>query len=192
MSKDTTATEQDNEHALEGAGQPVGLSAAAPGGISNSRKTVFLDYALGGVAPAVAPANVYVALCTGTFTAGTTDIATLQNGLTTEVTTVAWTNYSRVAIVNNATNWPVSSGNAATVAATQVSAKSNGTAITFTSNATVSGGGPTPTFWAILDSATLSAAANIIAVGPITSGSSAVTNGNSVSFSVGAMQISIV
>jgi len=191
MSKNTTATEQDNEQQLEGEGQVVGLSASAAGGIANNQKQQYLDSTFGGAAVTTPAVTLYVALCTGTFTAGTTDVAALQNGLTTEVTTTAWTNYSRVAVTNNATNFPASSGTTGTSATTQTSAKANGTAITFTANATVTGTGPTPTFWAILNSASLSAAANVFAVGPITSGSAPVTNGNSVSFTVGAMVLSI-
>lgn len=168
-------------------GMPVGLSAANPGGISNNKKLIFLDYIFGATAPATAPVTLWLVLNTGTFTAGTTDIATLQNGLTVEVTTTNWTNYARFSITNNATNWPAASG----VASTQVSTKSNGTIFSFSGgNAAITGTGPTPTFWALVDSATLSAAANVVAVGPVTGGT-AIVNGQNVNFPVGTLSISI-
>lgn len=67
-----------------------------------------LDHFLGGVA-STAPATVYIAL----FTAAPTDA-----GGGTEV---SGGSYARVAVTNNATNWPAASAGA----------KANGTAITF-------------------------------------------------------------
>lgn len=86
-----------------------------------------LDHVLGG-SDYTRPATVYAAL----FTAGPTD-----SGGGTEV---SGSGYSRVAITNNATNWPNASGGL----------KRNGTAITFPVS---SGAWGTVTHWAIYDAA---------------------------------------
>jgi hypothetical protein len=171
----------------EGAGHPLGLTVAAPGGLSNWMKMVMLDYAFGGTAPAAASANVFVGLGTGTFTGGTTDIGYLQNGITNEVTTTNWTNYARVTVANNSTNLTAATG----VAGTQVATKTNGTAITFAGdNAAVTGTGPTPT-WFFIMKANTNLATDIICVGVLTSGNTAVVNGNAVHFSASALTITI-
>lgn len=72
-----------------------------------------LDHVLGGP-DLTRPATVYVAA----FTAAPTDA-----GGGTEVS-ASGTAYARVAVTNNATNWPAASG-------TSPASKSNGTAITF-------------------------------------------------------------
>ncbi len=146
-------------------------------GMSNSRKASSLDAALGNGTPA----TVYVALVTD----ANTDIQR-ANGTFTEVTTTNWTNYGRVAVTNNAANWPAATTNTATSTVT----KANGAIIRFAAgNAAITGTGPTPTGFVVLDSATLGAAANVIASGPITG--TAVTNGQDVYFAVGAMTLSL-
>ena len=174
-------------HPLEGTGRVVGLTAAAPGGIVLARKQQVLDFLFGATAFPAADATLYCGLVTGTYTGGTSDIAILQGTFTSnpEVTTANWTNYAVVSITNNGTNWSTATG----VAGTQVATKTNATAISFTANATVTGTGPTPTGWFLANSATLRAAANILATGNISSGSSAVVNGAAVSFAVGALTL---
>lgn len=80
-------------------------------GKSNTLENAILDHVLGGP-DYVRPPTVYVAL----FTADPTDA-----GTGAEVSTGDWTNYARVAVTNNDTNWPAAAGGA----------KSNGTEISF-------------------------------------------------------------
>jgi hypothetical protein len=169
------------------AGHFVGLTAAAPGGIVLARKQQTLDFLFGGTAMSAADATLWCGLVTGTYTGGTSDIAILQGTFTgnPEVTTTNWTNYAVVSITNNGTNWSAATG----VAGTQVATKANATAISFTANATVTGGGPTPTGWFLANSAASRAAANILATGNISSGSAAVANGAAVSFAIGALTV---
>jgi hypothetical protein len=172
---------------LDPEGHIVGLTAANPGGVVLLRKQQFLDFIFGGTAMAAADATLYCGLVTGTYTGGTSDIALLQGTFTSnpEVTTTNWTNYAVVTITNNNTNWSAATG----VAGTQVATKVNGTAISFTANATVTGTGPTPTGWFISNSAAGRAAANMVATGNISSGSGAVVNGAAVSFASGVLAI---
>lgn len=81
------------------------------GSMSDYLEVRVLDLTLGAVAFAP-PATVYVALYT---------VAPTDAGGGTEVGTVTWTNYARVAVPNDATNWP----------AAAAGAKSNGTVISF-------------------------------------------------------------
>jgi hypothetical protein len=106
-------------------------------------------------------------------------------GITNEVTTTNWTNYARVSFANNGTNWTGATG----VAGTQVATKTNAVAVTFTANATVTGTGPTPTWWFIARTLATNAAADIYAVGTISSGSAVVVNGAAVSFAIGALTV---
>jgi len=175
---------------VDAASGPFGLTAANPGGIANGSKLLLLDYLFGAVAPAAAAATYYVGLVTGTYTGGTSDISLLQGTFTAnpEVTTGAWTNYARVGLANTiaAATWA-----AATAAATtQVTTKANAGVINFSSNATVTGTGPTPTGWflcTVLSGAPT--AAQMIATGNLTSGSVAVVNGASVQFAAAALSI---
>jgi hypothetical protein len=73
-----------------------------------------LDHFLGGVA-STAPATVYV----GLLTTAPNDAST--SGSLSPGVEVTGGSYARVAVTNNATNWPAASGGA----------KANGTAITF-------------------------------------------------------------
>ncbi len=91
------------------------------GSFSDFIENELLDH-LFGAATYTPPVTVYVAL----FTAAPTDA-----GGGTEVSTGVWTNYARVAVTNNATNFPAASGGA----------KSNGTEIDF-GTATISGTAP--------------------------------------------------
>lgn len=84
-----------------------------PGSKSDFLELELLDHVLGAAAY-TAPGTLYIAL----YTVAPTDAG---GG-----TQVSGGNYSRVAVTNNATNWPAASGGS----------KSNGTAITFpTANA---------------------------------------------------------
>lgn len=84
------------------------------GSKSDYLEAKLLDHVLGNTAY-TAPATVYIAL----FTAAPSD-----TGGGTEVPTSGGTLYARVAVTNNATNWPNASGTSPTV-------KSNGTTFTF-------------------------------------------------------------
>jgi hypothetical protein len=81
------------------------------GSFTNDAENTILDAVFGGSALG-APATYYVALTT---------TAPTDSAAGTEVSTGTWTNYARVAVTNNATNFPAASGGA----------KSNGTAIAF-------------------------------------------------------------
>lgn len=173
---------------VDAASGPFGLTAANPGGIALAKKQSVLDWIFGNTAlAATGDTNYYVGLVTGTYTGGTSDIAILQGTFTgnPEVTTAAWTNYLVATVANAAAQWTAASG----VAGTQVATKVNTNAISFSANATVAGTGPTPTGWFIANSATLRAAANIIATGNLTGGSVAVVNGASVQFAAAALSI---
>lgn len=109
------------------------------------------------------PATVYLALCTSAPTDSALGTEPSGNG------------YGRVAVTNNATNWP----NAATAQ------KKNGTVITFP-NATGSWG--TITHWMLMDHATNTAAANMVCWGDLGS-SRAVSSGDIPQFAVNAIVI---
>lgn len=97
---------------------------------SNYLENELLDHVLGG-GDFTRPGTIYVAL----YTASPTDA---DSG--TEVSTGVWTNYARVAVTNNATNFPAASGGA----------KSNGTDIDF-GTATISGTAPVVTHVGLRD-----------------------------------------
>jgi len=118
-----------------------------------------LDHVLGNSAY-TAPATVYVALYT---------VAPTDAGGGTEVTGGS---YARVAVTNNATNWPAASGGA----------KSNGTAITFPT-ATADWG--TVVAMGILDAAT---GGNLLYWADLTA-SKTVNNGDTASFAVGELDV---
>lgn len=118
-----------------------------------------LDHVLGNAAY-TAPATVYVAL----FTAAPTDA-----GGGTEVTGGS---YARVAVTNNATNWP----------AAAAGLKSNGTVVTFTT-ATANWG--TVVAMGIYDALTLG---NLLYWADLTV-SKAVNNGDTASFPVGDIDV---
>ncbi len=128
---------------------------------SNYLELKFLDLAWGAVA-FTAPVTVYAAL----YTAAPSD-----SGGGTEATGGA---YARVAITNNATNWPAAASGA----------KSNGTVITFPT-ATANWG--TVTHFGIFDAAT---AGNLLNWGALTT-SQAVNTGATPSFAAAALSITL-
>ena len=129
------------------------------GSKSDYLENKLLDHVLGG-ADYTRPATVYVALYT---------VAPTDAGGGTEVSGGA---YARVAVTNNATNFPAASGGA----------KSNGTEIIFP-EATASWG--TVVALAILDAA---AAGNFLYWADLTT-SKAIASGDTVKFAVGDLDI---
>jgi hypothetical protein len=91
-----------------------------------------------GAASYTPPATLYIELLTDSNTGAQRDAGTV-----TAVSTGSWTNYARLAVTNNSTNFPNASGGA----------KSNGTDITFTA-ATIPSGTVTVTAIAIYDAST--------------------------------------
>jgi hypothetical protein len=128
------------------------------GGKSNFLELELLDHVLGNAAYS-APATTYVAL----FTATPSD-----TGGGTEVSGNA---YARVAVTNNATNWPAASAGS----------KSNGTAVTFPT-ATPSGWGVVTSF-GIFDAAS---AGNLLYWGPLTANRT-VAAADTPSFAIGSL-----
>lgn len=121
-----------------------------------------LDHFFGGVA-STPPATLYVGLSTSTITdAGGNITEPSGNG------------YARVAVTNNATNFPAASGGA----------KSNGTAITFPQ---ASGSWGTVIDFFIADA---SSGGNILGYGTLTV-SKAVTSGDTLSFAIGELDITL-
>ncbi|MFA5052749.1 MAG: hypothetical protein WC565_01725 [Parcubacteria group bacterium] len=129
------------------------------GSKSNYLELEVLDHVLGG-ADYSRPATVYIALYT---------VAPTDAGGGTEVTGGS---YARVAVTNNATNWPAASGGS----------KSNGTAFTFT-QATANWG--TVVAFAILDAAS---AGNFLYWGDLTQNKT-VDNGDTAEFAIGGITI---
>lgn len=132
------------------------------GSFSDFLELELLDHVFGNAAY-TAPATLYVSL----FTATPSD-----SGGGTEVTGNA---YARVAVTNNATNFPAASAGS----------KSNGTAITFP-QATPSGWGVVTQF-GIHDAST---AGNLLAWGDLTA-SKTVDALDTVSFAIGALVITL-
>lgn len=130
--------------------------------LSDTWENKVLDALYGAVALGP-PATLYVAL----FTTAPTDSA-----LGTEVTGGA---YARIAVTNNATNWP----------AAAAGSKSNGTVITF-AEATASWG--TVTHFATMDIATAGTATNIVNHGALTTPET-VNTGTTVRFPIGTLVI---
>ena len=130
---------------------------------SNFLELELLDHVLGAAAY-TAPATLYVALHTAD-----PGEAGAQN--TNEAT---GTSYNRVAVTNNATNFPAASGGS----------KSNGTAINFATPG--AGGWGTVTHWSIGDAA--SGAGNILFSGALTT-SKTINAGDTVSFAIGTLTV---
>jgi len=130
-----------------------------PGSKSDYLENKLLDHVLGG-GDYTRPATVYVALFT---------VAPSDSGGGTEV---SGGSYARVAVTNNATNWPAASGGA----------KSNGTEITF-AEATASWG--TVVAFAIFDAAT---AGNMLYWATLTT-SKAIDSGDTAKFAVGDLDV---
>jgi hypothetical protein len=120
-----------------------------------------LDHVFG-AATYTPPATLYFAL----FTAAPSD--------TGGGTEVSGNNYSRVAVTNNATNFPAAASGA----------KANGTAITFD---TPSGSWGTVTHMGVYDA---SSSGNLLAWAPL-SASQAVASGNVVSFPIGDFDVTL-
>ena len=129
------------------------------GSKSDFLENELLDHVYGNAAYA-APATVYVAL----FTVAPTDA-----GGGTEVTGGS---YGRLAVTNNATNWPAASGGA----------KSNGTVFTF---ATATADWGTVVAFAIFDALT---AGNMLSWATLTTNKT-VSNGETAKFAVGDLDI---
>ena len=133
------------------------------GSFSNFLEDEILDHVFGAAAY-TAPATVYVALYTVTPTDASASGTEVTGG-----------SYARVAVTNNATNWPASSGGA----------KANGTAITFPAP-TASWG--TVVAFAIYDAATVG---NELAWGALTVNKT-INNGDAApSFAIGDLDITL-
>jgi hypothetical protein len=132
------------------------------GSKSDYLENALLDHVLGG-GDYTRPATVYV----GLWTAALDDAST---GSTAGE--VSGGSYARVAVTNNATNWPAAASGA----------KSNGTAITFPQASADWG---TVTHFAILDAA---AGGNILYWGALTN-SKTIQNGDTAEFAVGDLDI---
>lgn len=135
------------------------------GSLSDYLEDKLLDHALGG-GDFTRPASVYAAL----FTAAPTDA-----GGGTEVGTGTWTNYARVTVTNNATNFPASSGGA----------KSNGTAISWP--AATASGAVTVVAMALFDAATVG---NMLVWADLTV-SKQVNSGDTPSFAIGDLDVTL-
>jgi len=133
------------------------------GSFSNFLEDEILDHVFGAAAY-TAPATVYVALYTVTPTDASASGTEVTGG-----------SYARVAVTNNATNWPASSGGA----------KANGTAITFPAP-TASWG--TVVAFAIYDAATVG---NELAWGALAVNKT-INNGDAApSFAIGELDITL-
>lgn len=139
------------------------------GGKSNYLEAKILDLVLGATA-FTAPATVYIALSTAAYSDAATGAA--MNEVSTSGTA-----YGRVAMTNNATNWPAASGTTPTT-------KSNGTTVAFT-QATASWG--TVLSFYIVDNATVGQG-NVLYGGDLAV-SKAVGTGDTASFAVGTLVV---
>ena len=133
------------------------------GSKSDYLENALLDHVLGG-GDYARPATVYVAL----YTAAPADA-----GGGTEVATGDWSDYARVAVTNNDTNWPAASGGA----------KANGTEIDFGTATIIT---PiTVVAFAILDAAS---GGNFMHWGDLTANKQ-IVNGTQVKFPVGDLDV---
>jgi hypothetical protein len=132
------------------------------GSKSDYLENALLDHVLGG-GDFTRPATVYVGLWTAALD-DTSDGDTLGE--------VSGGSYARVAVTNNATNFPAAAGGA----------KSNGTAITFPQ---ATGDWGTATHFAILDAAT---SGNILYWGALTN-SKTIETGDTAEFAIGDLDI---
>lgn len=132
------------------------------GSFSNFLELELLDHVFGNAAYS-APVTLYVALSTADPTDAGSGLAEPSgNG------------YARVAVTNNATNFPAASGGA----------KSNGTAITFPQ---ATGAWGTITHFTIMDDAS---AGNMLGHGTLTV-AKAITSGDTPSFAIGDLDITL-
>lgn len=133
------------------------------GSKSNYLEDKLLDGVLGGTNFSQ-PATVYVALFTDSNSQAQRDAGT--------VTEVSGSAYARVAVTNNATNWPAASSGA----------KANGAAVTFPA---ATGSWGTVNAFGIYDA---SSAGNLLYHGDLTV-AKAVTSGDTLSFAIGDIDI---
>lgn len=136
------------------------------GSLSDFLENELLDHVFGAAAY-TAPGTVYAAL----FTAAPSD-----SGGGTAVSTGVWTNYARVAITNNATNFPAASGGA----------KSNGTDIDF-GTATISGTAPVVVAVGLFDA---SVSGNLLGWADLAVNKT-INNGDPVKFAAGDLDITL-
>lgn len=125
-----------------------------------------LDHFLGATASTPA-ATVYIALSTAAYSDAATSASMAE---------VSGGSYARVAVTNNATNWPAATG-------TSPATKQNGTAFTFP---TASGAWGTVTSFYIVD--VISGAGNVYYGGDLTV-AKPVTSGDTASFAINAITI---
>jgi hypothetical protein len=146
----------------------LGLTAGGlvAGSFSDYTENKILDWKFGGVAY-TPPATYYAAA----FTVAPTDA-----GGGTEVSTSVWTNYARVAVTKNQTNFPASSGGSV----------ANGVAIDF-GTAAVTGTPPVVVAVALFDA---SSAGNMTDWADLTT-SKTINNGDPVSIAIGALVITL-
>jgi hypothetical protein len=135
------------------------------GSFSDYLELELLDHVFGNAAY-TAPATIYV----GLYTAAPTDA-----GGGTEVGTGTWTNYDRVDVTNNATNFPAAASGA----------KSNGTAISF--GAATSSGAVTVVAVGLFDANT---AGNLLAWADLATNKT-VNNGDTPSFAIGELDLTL-
>ena len=142
------------------------------GSASDYLEKKIADLVFGGVAfTAITP--LFFGLLTDTNTTTQRDAGTV-----TEMTTTSWTNYARVSVTNNLTNFPAASGITA--------AKSNGTAISF-GTAVVTGTAPVATAVGVWDA---SSAGNLLYSADLGS-TQTISNGNTVQFAPGAFALTV-
>lgn len=134
------------------------------GSFSDYLEDELLDHVFGG-ADYSRPGTLYIALCTTAPTDASTGSTIVEP---------SGNNYSRKAVTNNSTNFPASSGGA----------KANGAAITFDA---ASGSWGTITHFAIVDA---SSAGNVLGWGDLAV-SKAVSSGDTVSFAIGDLDITL-
>lgn len=137
------------------------------GSKSDYLEAAILNYLLGGTALA-SPGTLYIALSTAAYSDAATGAAM------TEVSTAS-TAYARVAVTNNATNWPAATG-------TSPATKQNGTAFTFPA-ATAAWG--TVTSFYIVDAAS---GGNVLYGGDLTTAKS-ISSGDTATFAASSITI---
>lgn len=134
------------------------------GSFSNFLENEVLDHVFGGAAYS-APATLYIAACTAEVTDASTG---------SDITEADFGSYARVAVTNNATNFPAASSGA----------KSNGTTITFP---TATSGSSTVTYIAICDA---SSNGNVLAWAALAA-SKAVASGDTLEIAAGDLDLSL-
>lgn len=141
------------------------------GSLTNYGAKYMLDYFFGATANTT-PGTWYFGLMTAA--------AAPEAGTVTEVSTATWTNYDRVDVTNNTTNFP-------NVSAADPYAKVTGAAINF--GTVTASGSVVVTHMGIWDSGT-PGAGNLVAWSDLTT-SKTISNGDTASFATGAFTISL-